>query len=114
MSTEPSHPCAWPRCPNLTRRQFCNEHEAADRRRKQVTVGEDGGAFLDSSRWRKLRLMVLRRFPLCRLCGAGATEVDHVIPRSDRPDLAATPSNLQSLCKRCHSRKTMAERPSLA
>lgn len=42
--------------------------------------------------------------PTCRVCGARATDVDHVVPkRAGGPDAH---SNLQSLCHSCHSRKT--------
>jgi 5-methylcytosine-specific restriction protein A len=62
--------------------------------------------------WQRLRIMALRREPLCRHCKLKgkyefATEVDHIVP------LAAggenTFSNLQALCKSCHSRKTARE-----
>lgn len=57
--------------------------------------------------WRKLRLMVLRREPLCRRCGAAALDVDHIIPRRrGGPDSL---ENLQALCHPCHSRKTATE-----
>jgi 5-methylcytosine-specific restriction enzyme A len=34
-----------------------------------------------------------------------ATEVHHVIPRKERPDLALDLANLRSLCKPCHNAK---------
>lgn len=41
---------------------------------------------------------------ICQLCGAPATEVDHVIPRdaggSDEP------ANLRALCHDCHASET--------
>jgi 5-methylcytosine-specific restriction protein A len=59
------------------------------------------------ARWRRLRLMFLREHPLCALCGAPATEVDHIIPiRLGGSNDAA---NLQALCKSCHSAKTARE-----
>jgi 5-methylcytosine-specific restriction enzyme A len=64
-------------------------------------------------RWRRLRLMVLARQPLCAdpfgFHAADehievATEVDHIVPKSrgGRDVLV----NLQGLCASCHSRKT--------
>lgn len=64
------------------------------------------------SRWRKRRLIQLRREPLCRLCSThgrptAATEVDHIVPlKAGGPD---TFDNYQSLCHRCHSIKTARE-----
>ncbi len=62
-----------------------------------------------SSRWRKLRTMVLNRDPICSMpsCDNPATDADHVVPRSlgGRDCL----DNLQGLCHTCHSRKTAVE-----
>ena len=58
--------------------------------------------------WRKLRRVLLQRYPFCA-CGAPATECDHIIDvridRSRRLD----PANVITRCKSCHSRRTMAE-----
>lgn len=59
-------------------------------------------------RWPGLRLLALRRDDWrCVQCGArGQLEVDHILPTRDRPDLRFTLDNLQTLCRRCHTRKT--------
>ncbi|EKZ1926205.1 TPA: HNH endonuclease signature motif containing protein [Stenotrophomonas maltophilia] len=62
------------------------------------------------SLWRRLRAVVLAREPLCRCCaGQGrvrpATEVDHI----DGDDSNNADSNLQPLCRTCHSTKTARE-----
>jgi 5-methylcytosine-specific restriction endonuclease McrA len=67
----------------------------------------------DTQRWRKLRLHVLRRDPICVACDANgilseAKEVDHIKPLSEGGNAFDT-SNLQGLCKSCHSAKTMRE-----
>lgn len=64
--------------------------------------------------WRRLRLAVLRREPLCRMCKARgrvvpAEEVDHIKTVAERPDLRLAVSNLRPLCKSCHSRRTRAD-----
>lgn len=61
---------------------------------------------LNSARWRKLRESILAREPLCRYCGAPATDVDHA--SGDPSDNSA--ANLQPLCHACHSVKTGRER----
>ena len=45
---------------------------------------------------------------ICNKCGkhGGSLEVDHIVPRSVRPDLAADKSNFQMLCRSCHAKKT--------
>lgn len=64
-----------------------------------------------SRRWPALRLQALRRDDWqCVQCGArGRLEVDHVLAVRDRPDLAFSLDNLQSLCASCHSTKTRSE-----
>lgn len=68
--------------------------------------------FYNRQPWLSTRLAILWRDPLCLHCKAKgidelSTEVDHVIDRLLRPDLAFDESNLQGLCKPCHSRKTI-------
>jgi 5-methylcytosine-specific restriction protein A len=71
----------------------------------------------NSARWQKLRAVVLNTTPLCadpflvhRGSPVPATQVDHIIPLDQRPDLAYNLDNLQGLCTFCHSRKTTMER----
>jgi 5-methylcytosine-specific restriction protein A len=74
-------------------------------------------AFYSLARWRKVRLIFLGQNPFCadpfgdhKKEGrqyVEANNVDHIVPRRDRPDLAYDKSNLQSLCHSCHSRKTI-------
>lgn len=63
----------------------------------------------NSPEWKALRSEHLKANRTCVKCGARASVVDHVKPwRGDRR-LFLDPSNLQSLCRPCHSRKTSAE-----
>lgn len=56
--------------------------------------------------WRRLRAQVLAEEPWCRhRCGRPAAHVDHIIPRSIRPDLAHHRPNLQGLCGPCNLAK---------
>jgi 5-methylcytosine-specific restriction protein A len=55
--------------------------------------------------WPQTRLRILTRDQwLCRLCGAWANTVDHVIPRA----AGGTDDdwNLRALCMPCHRRRT--------
>lgn len=62
-------------------------------------------------RWKALRMQALDRDGWqCVQCGERRRlEIDHIEPVRDRPDLAYTLSNLQTLCGRCHARKTRIE-----
>jgi len=59
-----------------------------------------------SRRWREIRDAVLLRDQLtCKHCGKYGNEVDHVNNDSHNNSL----SNLQTLCRSCHSVKTAQE-----
>lgn len=64
-----------------------------------------------TKRWKALRLEILRRDGFqCVQCGArGRLEVDHIKPVRTHPELSYEPSNLQTLCPSCHTRKTRIE-----
>lgn len=57
--------------------------------------------------WRKVRLAHLMANPVCVVpgCGKSAVDVDHIVPHQDGGG-RLDPSNLQSFCHSCHSRKT--------
>ena len=57
--------------------------------------------------WKKLRLMVLARSPLCVRCQSPGKDVDHIMPKAKGG--ADTMANLQVLCHACHSKKTARE-----
>jgi len=55
-------------------------------------------------RWQALRMMVLRREPLCRRCQKPAQDVDHILPMS-KGGARLDQANLQPLCRSCHRAK---------
>ena len=65
----------------------------------------------NGSTWasRKLRAQVLREEPLCRIglpgCTKISTQVDHILPWAQRPDLALVRANLQGACASCNMAK---------
>jgi 5-methylcytosine-specific restriction protein A len=79
-----------------------------DRRRPSAAIrGYD-------RKWRRYRLAFLASHPLCAECNRNAriteaTEVDHIKPHGNDPQLFWDPDNHQSLCKSCHSSKTASE-----
>lgn len=96
-----SRVCAHPGCATITTTSYCPDHtpKAWGTSTRRSTLPPD---------WRRLRLRVLRRDRWrCRTCGQPATEVDHIVPSTAGGSDAMT--NLQALCRRCHSTKTLAE-----
>lgn len=53
------------------------------------------------------RRILARDHYRCRSCGQRATEVDHIVPAFEGGD--DEDANLQSMCVRCHRRKTGRE-----
>jgi 5-methylcytosine-specific restriction endonuclease McrA len=57
--------------------------------------------------WRAKGQILATTHPTCSICNEPATEVDHVLPK--RLGGSDLDYNLQSLCLRCHARKTGRE-----
>ena len=82
--------------------------------------------FYQSKEWREIRSYILSTHPLCTHCLkedilTPAEEIDHIIPLHIDPSKRLDLTNLQPLCKKCHSTKTyketlapLSEKPKLA
>lgn len=97
-SSRTHRPLSWYHGHNQMDRGVTRSHQASKYRRLYSTA-----------RWKALRLMQLAAHPLCRMClDAGSTSLatvaDHIRPHRGDERLFFDPSNLQSLCKRCHDR----------
>lgn len=79
---------------------------------KRETTRKDG--FYQSVDWRKLRNHFIQEHPLCSNCNnkgiiQEAEMVDHILPISQGGNKLDS-KNLQSLCNKCHNRKSNSER----
>ncbi len=100
--------CVEPLCPKLIESPAsrCTPHQ---RIRDMRYRDPRGRKVYQSPRWKGMRRAVLRDNPWCQECGLEvATEVDHVVSMHDGGHPFER-TNLQSLCKKCHSRKTGRE-----
>jgi 5-methylcytosine-specific restriction enzyme A len=102
MPSKPHSPCSQPGCPGIALTGGrCRTHARTPQPRpSKVARGYD-------REWQRIRAAQLRRQPECEMCGEPATDVDHILPLRKGGDNGV--GNLQSLCKRCHSRKTARE-----
>lgn len=109
-------------CSGLTRGKYCDKHahlEAQDKCKMQSRYNRtardpEAQAFYESPEWRKLRVLHLKRNPLCEKCFAdgkitAAVIVDHKVGIKDGGG-RLDGENLQSLCRSCHNKKTAQER----
>lgn len=105
MPARPMRPCTHPGCRRLSVDGRCPLHPRWMLRQPRTQ------RFYDSRRWRDhIRPSQLRRHPLCEECARPghaviATEVDHV----DGDPTNNADTNLRSICKSCHSRKTVLQ-----
>lgn len=111
MARLPLRPCRHAGCPVLTREGWCEKHRPKHERR----MSADWHAWYNLPIWTDvLRPAQLLREPFCRECAATgrrtpATVVDHVKPHRGDWALFVDETNLQSLCKHHHDRKTARE-----
>lgn len=97
MPTRPKQPCAHPGCPN---RKPCPIHKRQRTEDTRPSAAERGY----DQKWRRTRAAFLKKHPTCVGCGGDASEVDHIVPLKDGGTNEW--SNLQAMCKSCHSNKT--------
>lgn len=110
---KPLRPCRKPGCTALVRDSgYCSEHKPKQAKRRESAAWH---SWYSLPVWTDdLRPDHLLREPFCRECArkgirTRATDVDHVVDHKGSWPLFTDRSNLQSLCHRCHSRKTMRE-----
>jgi 5-methylcytosine-specific restriction protein A len=89
-------------CIELTRSGLCDDCEQA--LRKSRPNSRERGY---STRWDSLSRAFLRRYPNCFDCGTKADVVDHIDGLGPTGPRGFDWSNLQSLCRACHGRKTV-------
>ena len=99
-------PCMQLGCSELVSSDgYCPKH-----RRKKLPLASTGGADYDW-RWQQQRAAWKSRHPVCAECqrhgrATSGKDVDHIIPFRGNLELLRAEWNLQTLCRRCHGRKT--------
>ena len=111
MPSRPKVACHHPGCPKLVEpgTEYCENHKALHPE-KVRTAGSRGY----NRAWQKARRQYLDANPLCVKCMeegryVKATVVDHIKPHRGDESLFWDRSNWQSLCKKCHDKKTWTE-----
>ena len=104
MAYKAMRPCAAPGCTALTRGTYCPRHKNALERRQAAYR-----ALYTNKAYRAAREAFMAEHPFCAVCGAPATDLDHIRPHKGNAELFWDPANWQALCASCHSRKTAKE-----
>ena len=107
--------CGWPGCPETTDGRYCDKHKKlANQQYDGSGRNQQAKQFYESTAWRNLRKMKINRQPFCEECKkfnqiVRAECVDHIVEIKDG-GAPLDMDNLQSLCRSCHSRKTLQGR----
>lgn len=92
----------------LSRADRKKKERKRKRKAKRDVCYARGDRFYLSKKWLKMRIKVFATYGRkCMKCDRkdGEMHVDHVVPRSKRPDLSLSFSNLQVLCRDCNMEK---------
>lgn len=89
----------------------CERRAATERKARFDRKRPSSSARGYTGSWEKARAAFLKRNPRCRVCGAEASVVDHVIPHRGDPARFWDEGNWQPLCRHHHnSAKQRSER----
>ena len=91
-----------------------NKGKSGRKKERYASVSrQDNENFYKSREWLELRVRVLEKYECkCMMCGMSpkyhgiVIHVDHIEPRSKRPDLSLRINNLQLLCADCNRGKS--------
>ena len=110
-----AHPCNHRGCGALTHSRYCPTHQTEHSRAYEQTRPRPSERGYNEL-WAAVRKRALERdHYLCQEClkygrKVAAQHVHHIKDTATHPDLFYVLSNLQSLCKPCHSQVTLIER----
>lgn len=113
MASKPLRPCRHPGCCALVTDGYCAAHRPKIGERS--AEAREWHRLYSTDLWiKRLRPEQLLREPWCRECAklglcVRATDVDHIVDHKGDMVLFSDPSNLESLCHSCHSRKTLRD-----
>ena len=100
MPIKPKRPCN--RCKRLTDNLYCPECEKIVLAKKDAERETSYARGYDA-RWRKVRILKLKRTPLCEQCNLHGFIVRAVlVHHKDRNPRNLSDENLESLCRNCH------------
>ena len=106
-----------PNIPNKNRNTYrvkARQTYLKDKERAFKGIDTSNAGFYNSRTWRKLRLMILQRDPLCKICDQfgrieSSVVCDHILP-INKGGAKYNPDNLQGLCTRCHNAKSAKDK----
>jgi len=99
--------------PEIKLKSKNGKNQGKKKKRRRKVSRQDNSGFYSSREWLELRVRVLESYECkCMMCGRSPKDhgivihVDHIKPRSKRPELSLNFSNLQLLCAACNRGKS--------
>lgn len=113
MPTAPPRACSVPGCGGFVfEHGVCEGHKDSSLAKRLLIQLVDRNkrpwrALYNTKRWKDLRLLILRRDPICTKCNRNpSTVADHIHDHKGDLQLFYDVNNLHGLCKPCHDEKT--------
>lgn len=108
-TTRAARVCSRLGCINLVygRGSLCNDHARQARAKRDARNRRPNTRQAYGPQWPRVSREFLEAHPECVICGKRSSHADHIIPVA-RGGAVLDWSNLQSLCRSHHSRKTAA------
>jgi 5-methylcytosine-specific restriction protein A len=102
----PPRACRHPGCWELAWNPsgFCTDHRSDPEKAKDWWT-----KLYNNRKWKARSKRFRYKHPDCKECGGPAEVVDHVVPHRGDLELFWDMSNWQSLCKKCHGKKSDSE-----
>lgn len=115
-----AHNCNFGGCPKPVygKKRYCDDHTKVKNSQdyERYRVGDVAQKLYKTKPWANTRKYHLAANPYCVDCLARGIKtaqdlhVDHIIPLKDYAGDPLDPSNLQTLCRSCHTVKSLKER----
>lgn len=106
--------CKEPGCPGLVtqyKKKYCDNHKHQEIEHRHNVRVKEKLPFYNTQQWKRVRLIKLKRDPVCEICNNElARLVHHIKDARNNPYLRYQLENLQSLCDSCHNKESQKER----
>lgn len=112
MAGKVTKPCKEPGCPGLVEGdgRYCEKHKELEKSHNFGSKWQEKLTFYNSAGWRKFRLYILSKNPICQECKKKFSRVVHHLKTArEFPELRFKEDNVEALCDSCHNKESQRE-----